>query len=168
MASYPGAPVIFPSRIDGTTVFAAHPNALQDEVSAIEAALLGQLPHELNLGKTLRLTSIIGPPTITADQNDYAPAGLATATWLRLSSDATREITGLAAQPLGRLLLLLNAGSQDIVLPHESALSVAANRWFNAAGLSITLPANAQMWVIYDASQRWRGCRMRARPTFSG
>jgi len=40
MASYPTAPVVFPARTDGQTIFAQHINALQDEVAAIEASLL--------------------------------------------------------------------------------------------------------------------------------
>jgi hypothetical protein len=156
MASYPGSPVVFPARADATTIFAAHVNGVQDEIAAIEQALLGQIPHDVNFGKAVRLTSIIGPPTITADQHDYAPTGLATATQIRASSDASRQITGLLAQPLGRLLLVLNAGGFDLTLPHESASSAAANRFFNAGGGNITLAPSAGVWLYYDASSRWR------------
>jgi len=41
MASYPGAPVVFPARSDGQTIYSAHINALQDEIAAIEASLVG-------------------------------------------------------------------------------------------------------------------------------
>lgn len=40
MASFPTSPVVFPTRTDGTTIFAAHVNLIQDEVAAIEAALI--------------------------------------------------------------------------------------------------------------------------------
>jgi hypothetical protein len=41
MANFPASPVAFPARVDGQSIFAQHINALQDEVQAIEAALVG-------------------------------------------------------------------------------------------------------------------------------
>lgn len=54
MPSYPTAPVVFPARADGATIFAEHMNAVQDEVAAIEAALLqvaGQTNADIRLRK---------------------------------------------------------------------------------------------------------------------
>src|SRR6266481_6724118 len=39
-ASYPTAPKVFTSRSDGTALFAAHVNDVQDEVYAVETALV--------------------------------------------------------------------------------------------------------------------------------
>lgn len=52
MASFPTSVVVFPTRTDGTTIFAAHLNLVQDEVAAIEAALIktaGQSSAEVRI-----------------------------------------------------------------------------------------------------------------------
>jgi hypothetical protein len=97
----------------------------------------------------------ITPAQITADQNNYNPTGLATAYVLRLSSDATRTITGLAGGADGRELILVNVGSQNIVLADEHASSTAANRF--ALDTSLTLGADTAARLLYDStSTRWR------------
>jgi hypothetical protein len=49
MASYPNSVKTFTVKADGATVFAAHPNDLQNEVTAMETALLTSgLAHNLN------------------------------------------------------------------------------------------------------------------------
>jgi len=47
---------------------------------------------------SVALQGDISPAQITSNQNDYNPTGLATAGVLRLSSDAARNVTGIAAQ----------------------------------------------------------------------
>ncbi len=64
---------------------------------------------------SLRLAADISPSQITANQNDYNPTGLSTASVLRLSSDASRDITGLQAGADGRLMIIHNVGSNNIV-----------------------------------------------------
>jgi len=97
----------------------------------------------------------ISPSQITADQNDYNPTNLATSTVLRLTSDATRNITGLQGGADGRIICLLNVGSNDIVLVNESASSTAGNRFTLAA--DFTMPPNESILLIYDStSSRWR------------
>lgn len=101
------------------------------------------------------LAGVISPSTITADQNDYNPTGLATASMLRLSADAARTITGLAGGAAGRLATIHNIGASNIVLKDESASSTAANRFALAADLTIA-PDQAVV-IQYDAtSSRWR------------
>lgn len=94
------------------------------------------------------------PAQITADQNNYAPGvGL----FQRWSSDASRNVTGLAAGQAGQIAFIWNVGSFDIVLIHESASSTAANRFTNSGGADITLAANRCAFAQYDAtSSRWR------------
>jgi hypothetical protein len=157
MASYPGAPVIFPSRADATTIFAAHMNGVQDEIAAVEAALLGTLAHAVTLGKSITLPNAITPPQVTADQHNYAPAGLADAFNVRVTSDAARTITGIVAQPAGRLLLLTNVGSFSLNFPHNDAGSVAANRIFTHAGTTVTISPSGAVWLYYDGTvSAWR------------
>jgi hypothetical protein len=115
---------------------------------------LGNHGHT-SLAAELALTGDISPAQITADQNDYSPTGLATASTLRLSSDAARNITGLAGGADGRLLLVHNVGAQNIVLKDESASSTAANRF--ALSADLTIAGDQGCWLQYDAtSSRWR------------
>lgn len=100
------------------------------------------------------------PTQITADQNNYAGAeGTATSrssVW-RISSDAARNITGIANGLQGRKLLLINVGSQNIVIQNENASSTAANRVITGTGADVTLAADDTMELWYDStSSRWR------------
>jgi hypothetical protein len=94
------------------------------------------------------LGTSLTPPQITADQNDYAPAGLATAGVLRIYSDAPRTITGLLGGPAGRLLVVQNAGSFPITLANNAAASAAANR-FALSQNNVLLP-QMQTLLFYD------------------
>lgn len=100
-------------------------------------------------------TGIVTPSQITADQNDYSPTGLSTANVLRLSSDAARNITGIAAQATGRFILLFNIGGFNITLVDESASSSAANRFSVPTAPIIQPDGSRAIW--YDiTSARWR------------
>lgn len=102
------------------------------------------------------LTADITPTQITANTNDYAPTGLSTANTLRLSTDASRDLTGLTGGSDGRLMIVHNVGSNALVLKNESASSTAANR-FALGGADVTLAANQSVTLQYDAtSSRWR------------
>lgn len=101
----------------------------------------------------------ISPAQITANQNDYNPANLATASVLRLTSDASRTITGIVDGVDGRVLTILNVGTNPIVLSNQNASSTAANRF--AIGANITIGADQSASFIYDAtSQRWRSASL--------
>jgi hypothetical protein len=103
----------------------------------------------------VRFSGDISPAQLTANQNDYNPTGLSTAAVLRLSTDASRTITGLAGGADGRLLLVMNVGAQDLVLADESASSTAANRF--ALDGDLTLGADTGATLYYDGtSSRWR------------
>lgn len=105
-------------------------------------------------------TGVITPSTITADQNDYAPAGFATAKVVRLTHNntgASRSITGLAGGASGRRVTLCNvngSSAESLVLISESASSSAANR-FGTQGATIGGGLCVDVW--YDGtSNRWR------------
>lgn len=101
------------------------------------------------------LSGVISPPQITSDQNNYNPAGLASANVVRLSTDGIRTITGLAAQSAGTVLLLCNAGAFEIQFANESASSTAANRF--ATGGAGGVNVGGCRWIFYDGtSLRWR------------
>jgi hypothetical protein len=73
--------------------------------------------------------AVITPSQIAANQNDYNPTGLSAATVLRLSSDATRNLTGLQGGFDGRVISLVNVGSFLMILPANSGSSTAAYRF---------------------------------------
>ncbi|MDL5055884.1 hypothetical protein [Geitlerinema calcuttense] len=105
--------------------------------------------------------SINSPAQITANQNNYTFSGFGSL--LRLSSDASRNITGLAntwgavTNNAGDVLTIINIGSNDIVLKHQDAASTDTNRFLNSTGADITLTANQAADLFYDGTtQRWR------------
>jgi hypothetical protein len=107
------------------------------------------------LATTFSLTGDISPAQITADQDDYNPTGLSTASVLRLSADAPRNITGLQGGSDGRVLIVMNVGAQNIVLKDDSASSTAANRF--ALTADITMTPDMSVILLYDStSSRWR------------
>jgi hypothetical protein len=103
------------------------------------------------------LTGSISPAQITANQNNYNPTGLATATILNLTSDAARDITGIVAQSNGRLLVLMNSGGYTITLKENSGSSSAANRFYlpGAADYGITLRNSLRLLYVTDHWQAW-------------
>lgn len=122
--------------------------------SAIAAAIAG-IFVDVNITETFRLSGVLTPAQITATQNDYNPAGLADATTLRLSSDALRPIHGIAGGTAGRVLHLINVGSNPISLLSENAGSVAANRFLLRG--TIYLEPGDSVTVWWDpTSSRWR------------
>jgi hypothetical protein len=112
-------------------------------------------PTVAKASESFALTGDISPAQITGNQNDYNPTGLATASVIRLDSDASRNITGLAGGADGRVIVVHNIGSNAIVLKNEDAASTAANRF--ALNADVTLNANQSVPLQYDAtSSRWR------------
>jgi hypothetical protein len=95
------------------------------------------------------------PAQITSNQNDYAIS--TTAHVLRLSTDASRNITGLVAPAGPRRVVIINVGAQNLVLVNQSASSVAANRVITGTGSDATLSADDVAELIYDSlTLRWR------------
>ena len=101
------------------------------------------------------MAGAVSPTQLTADQNDYNPTDFHKQFVIRLSSDASRSITGIAAPTAGEYKVILNVGAQDIVLVDESASSTAANRF--ALNANITIGADEACTIWYDGtSSRWR------------
>jgi hypothetical protein len=89
--------------------------------------------------------------------NDWAPAGLATASWIRISGGTGDRITGLTGGSDGRIIALLATAAADVVIVHEGAGSAAANRFDLAGARDLVLPQGGGVVLIYDAaSSRWR------------
>jgi len=103
----------------------------------------------------ITVSGVVSPSQITSNQNDYNPASLAAASSLRLSTDASRSITGIQAGAAGREITLFNIGSNNIVLKNADSGSTAGNR-FDFGG-DRTLAAGDGLTIWYDTtSSRWR------------
>jgi hypothetical protein len=104
------------------------------------------------------MDGVLTPALITADQNDYNPAGLASALTLRLDADQIRTITGIAGGVEGRILVIRNLGSakdSTIIFRRENAGSTAANR-FSFPEDQVIDPGG-KIVIKYDGvGSRWR------------
>jgi hypothetical protein len=97
---------------------------------------------------------VSSPSQITGNQNDYS---LPSADVVRLSANAAREITGFAAAADGRAVLLVNVGSNNITLKHQSTSSTAANRIIVPWAGDCIIPADSAATIAYDnTTARWR------------
>ncbi len=121
----------------------------------VQSALIK--PASTLLQKAVEFSAALSPAEITVDKNDYDPTSLATTAFLRLTSDASRNITGLAGGVSGRLMMVVNTGSNNITLVDQSASSSAANRFLFATGFDQTLTPNQSVILRYDSiTSRWR------------
>lgn len=94
------------------------------------------------------------PAQITSNQNNYSPGA---ALFTRLSSDASRDVTGLVAGVDGETRFLWNVGSADVVLKNQSGSSTGVNRFLTSTGADLTLAVNKCAIAQYDGTnQRWR------------
>lgn len=110
-------------------------------------------------GKSLRLYNAITPTQITANQDDYSVANLDSTFCLRLSTDASRNLTGIVAQASGTILCLENVGSYNLVLKHEYTGSGAANRFKLSGNADLTMLPGMIVILRYDSdSSRWYCC----------
>lgn len=101
-----------------------------------------------------RFTGEYRPAQYTADQDDIALP--ATASVFYFSTDASRNLTGLQGGVAGRMVFIINNGTQPGVLVND-ATSTAANRFLLASGTNTTLQAGGCAILLYDgAASRWR------------
>lgn len=112
-------------------------------------------PTVAQASKSFALSGVLSPASFSTTQNDYNPAGLATANTLRLTTTADSAITGIAGGSTGRLLTVYNVGSFKISFTTQSASSTAANRL--AIDNDVLLLPDTAVLLQYDAtSARWR------------
>lgn len=109
---------------------------------------------ETNISESLKLFGDISPATLTANVDNYAPSGFSSSTVLKLSSDATRTVTGLAGGSGGLIKSILNSGSNNIVLSSNNSASLASNRF--DLGSDIILGPSQAVLVRYDSiASKW-------------
>ncbi len=136
------------ARINWTASATAITTGVIDDVRVLSA--LG-----LSFADVFSLSGFLTPPTITADEDDYDPSGLATVSTLRLSTDAAHSITGLAGGTPGRILIVHNIDTNNLTIENEHSGSSAGNRF--ALNGNITLAFNQAAILQYDhISDRWR------------
>lgn len=102
---------------------------------------------------------VISAANLTANANDFAPTGHAGASVIRVSGDtAFRVITGIAGGFDGRLVTVVNTGSNSLLLRGASADSAAANRFsLGGNGLDVPLFPGQLLELVYDTTAlRWR------------
>lgn len=122
----------------------------------VTAAQLADYTH-------LSVPADISPAQLVANTNDWAPTGFSTASVIRLTTDASRDLTGIAGGSDGRRILLINVGTFPLIMKHESASSTAANRLLMRNGLDDDLAAGGAIQLWYDStSSRWRGIAQEA------
>jgi hypothetical protein len=111
--------------------------------------------------KPNKFVGVVAAASVTANQNNYNPAGFSDCTILRLSPTADRSITGFVAQEPGRVILVYNAAlgpSQSINLKTESTSSTAANRITMEQNLvgTLTIAPRSGTFMVYDGTlARW-------------
>lgn len=94
------------------------------------------------------------PAQITGDQNNFATGNFDV---LRLDTDASRTITGLDGGVTGRQLLIINVGSNNLVLANQSGSSDAANRIICQNSVNLTIEATNDCRLYFDSTtSRWR------------
>jgi hypothetical protein len=104
--------------------------------------------------------SIITPPSLAVDQNNYSPARFEVATLLRLASTASVNITGFDSNE-GDVLIgarhVLNMGDNDIIFKHEDSNSSPLNRIITPGSGDYTLNNAEVAKLLYDTTaSRWR------------
>lgn len=106
--------------------------------------------------QALLVGSTISPAQLTANTDNWNPTGLSTAGVIRVSTDASRTLTGIVAPSRVKALILANVGGQDLVLKHN-ATSTAANRLYCPNDADYTLRKDSAVGLLYDTtSSRWR------------
>jgi len=116
----------------------------------------GAIWVELGAGGGPSGPSVITPPMLTANTNNYTPTGFADATVVRISGDnGIRAITGLHAETNGEEKTLVNVGAYPLYLAPEHSGSSAANRI--AYVEEVMIPPGLSCRIMYDGvSSRWR------------
>lgn len=141
-------------NVDNTSDAAKNAAAVTLANKTVAAPILTGM---VELQGTIKRTGIATPAQITSDQNDYNPSSsVCVSDTLMLSSNASRNITGLAGGVSGCEVLLVNTGSNPIILKDSDAGSTASNRF--SFGGDITLAANQTARLFYQAGSvnKWR------------
>lgn len=123
-----------------------------------EALTAAEIPN-LDASKiTTGLGGLTSISQFTANQNDLALGNTNFNGTYSVSADAHgRTLTGIAGGAAGRLIRLLNTGSKDIIVSHNSTSSSASNRIALPLELDMVLRPGDCWTLVYDSvSSLWR------------
>lgn len=108
-----------------------------------------------DLSYAFGLAGFANSASLGASQNNYDIADAGAAAVHRLTASTPINITGIVGGVAGRVISLINIGTNTITLTNEDANSTAANRFALGANLAITGSNAVTLW--YDGtSSRWR------------
>lgn len=121
----------------------------------------------LDFQDAFKMTNVITPAQITANQDNYAPTGYETASVIRLTTNGYYTISGLAGGVDGKIVILVNANSSSdgIDLLHDTT-STAANRFYTPSngnyghylypGSAVTLyyDGTSSRWIVIGGAPR--------------
>jgi hypothetical protein len=103
--------------------------------------------------------TVLTPAQIVLPTNNWVPGTFGIITLVRVTTDASRTVSGMAGGVPNSIVCLLNVnaiGSNAPTYSHEDALSVAANRFHNSGAVSKTGQSSGAVWYMYDGvSSRW-------------
>lgn len=120
----------------------------------------GALPADGSELQTMQSMSYTTLAEFTGDQNNLDIGSLVTI--VRVSSNASHNVTGIdggdASDPQeGRVLILMNVGTNNIVLNHEDVGSLVENRFKFAGAVDVTLLPDGSVNLWWDVTtNRWR------------
>lgn len=141
-----------------TTLYVGGPPAASGATnySLYVASGTSNLVGNTYMGSGIAMSGTLSPAGITANQNNYNPAGIDSAYFIRIGTDASRDITGIVPAYAGQRLLIANLGGFNAVLKHESVSSTAANRFSCPAGADVTIAPASWREVWYSSIDlRW-------------
>jgi hypothetical protein len=123
------------------------------QVSVVAGA--GASAGNANISFSLIKNTINTAPS--ADQNNYNPAGLSTASELRVNATASIKMTGLAAQADGTRIKIVNDSTNLLWLEHENTSSTTTNRFVLPDKFPVFLMPGDTVEVIYSTLtiERW-------------
>lgn len=123
---------------------------------ALPAAIIGPNVVDQHGPDAETPATVLTTITVGADIQDYNPAGYtASITRLNLSSGVPVNFGGLTGGTNGRLIVLLNIGTQDISVTYQDPASTRGNRFYFLTGLGnppIVLSPGESMIATYDSS----------------
>jgi len=130
---------------------------VQAAIDELDGRLDNVSTANLAASGTFSLSGDISPAQLTANTNDWAPTGFASAYAVNVSTSANISLTGLAGGTDGREVMLVNTTAYTLTISHESGSSTAANRFTCSGSASAVLRQNDAMQFRYDgATSRWR------------
>lgn len=161
-ANQRGGSVRFFTKSDGSTTFTGRWRVRSDghfEPEADASYNLGSSTMRVlneHIGGARLESGVVSPAQLVANTDNWSVTGLSTARTIRASTDASRNLTGIASPTANQLVRLCNVGGFNLVLIHD-ATSTAANRFLCPNNGSVTLRPNGWVDLWYDnTSSRWR------------